>query len=550
MDHDPPDLGPAAHDALDWETCPSELIIYCFTRTLVSAIQLYQELRVFEGDPEVKLVWVICPGSRFKREIDDWLRTKEIKPIPYNTAAAGRRDLILTTSEWIDPLPFAPTPILVLLHGVGFHKFVKDRDTGEYRLSGLARPEGLITGQTTQTVTHPDQVRQLAEACEHTVGRTAFVGDSNFDLLCASRGERATYRKALGVTDDQRLITLSSTWGRSSLFGRRSKLIDLLLAQLPCERYRLAIFLHPAVWSFEGTSEILRRLKPHIESGRLMVIPTAAGWHATVLASDLVIGDFGSTSLYSAMMDIPLLLATFSKNVVPGTVMADLGNGMASPIVLGLDLREQIEAEIERHDHSRAAHLVERLITHPGRSAELLRDLCFRTARKKVQPREFEVCSAPAPEPYRHAAHYFKFDFRVDGTEVTGDLYLAPFREKLGLTGERLLAEVGGNVLKRYANASVIFDPTPASAGSTKAHLTELSQRYPGCRVVAVLRDDSSCEILTWDGRQFRVTCDRGLPARMLAVACYSLVVAQQELYGEFTLRTSLGVATMTVTPV
>lgn len=543
-----PDLGPAAHDAHDWQSCRSGLIFYCFVRTFVSAIQLYQELLVFEGDTRVKLVWIHCPGSKLEHPLSEWLRGKGIDLVPYEKAKAGRRDLILTTSEWIDPIPFSPTPVIVIPHGVGFHKYVPDPVTGVSRLAGLARPEGLRTGQVTQVVTHPDQARQLAEASEHTIGRTALGGCSNFDLLQNSRGERATYQNALVVTDNQRLIVLSSTWGPGSLFDQRFDLIGRLLAQLPFERYRLATFLHPGVWSLESESEILRRLSQHINSG-LMVIPTTEGWHGTLLAADLLIGDNGSVSLLGATMDIPLLLGTFSENVVPGTVMADLGDGMATFIDPDGDLRQQIEDEIKRHDSTRAAQLIERTIARPGESGELLRALCYTLVKQPVPTDELPARIAPVPVPKPCGAHSFRLSFHLDADHaVVGDIYPAFFREKAGCSGERLLVETSESNLTRYSNASIIVDPVPVPAGTANAHLTGMAGKYVGCRVVAIANDDGSCEILVRDGRRFHVTGDKAVSVRVLASAFYTILVAQKELSGEFVVRTSVGEVKMTIT--
>jgi hypothetical protein len=540
-----PDLGPAAHDAHYWETCSSELRIYCLARTFVSAIQLEQELRIFESDPAVKLVWVLCSGSRFEHGLSEWFVSKKISVISYEQAVRGRCDLVVTTSEWIDVTPFAPRHVIVIPHGAGFHKYVQDTDADRLRLSGLARPEGLWTGQVTQVVTHPNQERQLAEACEHTVGRTALGGDSTFDLLLHSRGERAAYRKALGVSDDQRLITLGSTWGRESLFSLQFDLIGQLLAQLPFEQYRLALFLHPAVWSFEGECEILRRLSRHIDAG-LMVIPPAEGWHGTLLASDLLIGDNSSTSLYGAMLDIPLLLAAFSENVVPGTVMARLGR-TARFINPGMDLRSQIENEITHHDHTRAAKLVEQMIARPGESGELLRELCYTKAGLPVPEDELPVHAAPMPTPKPQGAHSFRFSYDVDADSVVAvDTYPAFFRKKLHRQGERLLVQLGEPDLKLHNLASIVLDPEPMATCLARTRLTGMIDKFIGCCLAVVTCDDGSCEILVRDGTQFHVTCGGALPVRVLACACYAVLVTQKELHGEVLVRTSTCEAAMT----
>lgn len=541
-----PDLGPAADDAHRWETRSSELKIYCLVRTLVSAIRLEAELRIFDGDSRVKLIWVVCPGSRFEHGLRDWFDRRKLSVITLDQAKRGSWDLVITTSEWIDVSCFAPKPVILVPHGLGFHKYVRDPDTNRLRLSGLARPESLRKRHVVQVVTHTNQERQLAEVTEDVIGRTALGGDSSFDLLLNSRGERATYRAALGVTDKQRLITLGSTWGPDSLCHQRFELFGRLLGELPFEQYRVAAFMHPAAWSFDGET-IVRHLQPHIDSGGLMLIGPEEGWHGTLLASDLLIGDNGSPSLYGAMMGIPLLLATFSDNVVPGTVMAELGRS-ARFLNPDLDLRQQIEDELVRHDSARAEVLTAQMIERPGESAELLRALCYTKAGLPVPDDELPVHAAPLPEPKAGEVKSFRVHSYVDtDSTVVVDTYPAVFRDSRRHSGERLLVQLGERNLRRYHNAAIILDPKPLPRAALRDHLTELIEKYIGSRIAVVACDDGGCEILVRDGEQFHVTCGGGLPIRVLACACYALLVAQRELNGEVVVRTSNAEAPMTV---
>jgi hypothetical protein len=190
-----PDLGPAADDAHRWGTGGGELKIFCLVRTLVSAIRLAEILRVFDGDPRVKLVWVVCSGSRFEYGVLDWFNSNNISWISLRKAKQGSGDLVITTSEWIDVSSFYPTPVILVPHGLGFHKYVKDPDTNVRRLSGLARLEGLRRGHVTQVVTHPDQEDQLARVTREIIGRTTIGGDSSYDLLINSRADRTAPRR-------------------------------------------------------------------------------------------------------------------------------------------------------------------------------------------------------------------------------------------------------------------------------------------------------------------------------------------------------------------
>ena len=549
MAHERSDLGPAADDAHHWETGGGELRVFCLVRTLVSAIRLAEIMWVFDGDPRVKLVWVVCSGSRFEYGVVDWFNRKNISWISLDKAKQGNCDLVVTTSEWIDVSCFHPTPVILVPHGLGFHKYVKDPETNRVRLSGLARIDCLSKGYVTQVVTHHDQVDQLAQVSEEIIGRTALGGDSSYDLLLNSRGERSAYRAALGVGEHQRLITIGSTWGPGSLFSQRFELIGRLLGELPHELYRLAIFVHPAAWSFEAEN-IPRWLRPHIDFGGLMLIDPAAGWHGTLVASDLMVGDNASTSLYSALLDIPLLLAAFSDDVVPDTVMAQLGRE-ARFIDPTRSLRQQIEQELVEHDPTRAARLTERTIMRPGESDELFRVLAYDKGGLSLPGQELPVLAAPVPAPEAKQVRSFRFSSHVatDSTVVV-DTYPAAFRDAGGHPGERQLVELGEPNLKRYYDASIILDPKPVPSHAVKSRLTGLLNRFGYCLIAVVLCDDGSSEMLVRDGRQFHVSSCGGMSARVLACASYALVLARQNLNGDVVVRTSAGEAKMTIVQV
>jgi hypothetical protein len=278
-----------------------------------------------------------------------------------------------------------------------------------------------------------------------------------------------------------------------------------------------------------------------------MLIDPAKGWHGTLLASDLLIGDNASTSLYGALLDIPLLLAVFSDDVVPGTVMDRLGRE-ARFIDPTLSLRQQIEDELMAHDPTRAARLTERTISRPGESDELFRALAYDKGGLCVPCDELPVLAAPLPTPEKKPVHSFRFDSRIDAdSAVVVDTYPAAFRNAGRHQGERQLVEFGEPNLKRYFDASIIFDPKPVSACAARARLTGMIDKFVGCRIAVVSCDDGSCELLVRDGRQFHVTCCDGVPVRVLACACYALLVAQKELNGDVVVRTSVGEAKMTV---
>ncbi|MEY9847334.1 hypothetical protein [Streptacidiphilus sp. MAP5-3] len=325
------------------------------TRTLTSAIRALEALpALVDGDERVEVLFAHDPTSAFGSGVPELLRRHGCRTVPWEHVAEAAPDLVLSASENVD-VP-GDCPVLVIPHGVGFHKHVPDaRSTGS-RLSGLV-PERLL-GRATMTVAHPDQQAQLAAADPRAGAGAVLVGDVCREQLLASLPQRAAYRRALGVQPGQRLVVVSSTWASSSLLGRRPHLPTQLLGALPMDGYRVALVAHPNIWAFHGPEAIHRVLAPAIGAG-LLLIPPDRGWQAAVVAADAVLGDHGSVTFYAATLDRPTAVATFGEDAVPGTTGAEFGSS-APRLASHRPLREQVEELITGHKPGRWDDLARR----------------------------------------------------------------------------------------------------------------------------------------------------------------------------------------------
>jgi hypothetical protein len=169
---------------------------------------------------------------------------------------------------------------------------------------------------------HDSELAVLRRRCPEALPVATVTGDICLDRMRASLPYRQQYRQALGIADDQFLITVSSTWARDSTFGRQPGIYRRLLAELPQDRYRLAAVLHPNIWSVHGRWQVRAWLADCIRSG-LLVIPPEEGWQAAMVAADHVIGDHGSTTMYAAALGRPITLATFPDRAIRPGSLAD-----------------------------------------------------------------------------------------------------------------------------------------------------------------------------------------------------------------------------------
>ncbi len=379
MDTERPLRVPVGRDAERWRTFPGERTLVVAARTVVSTTRVLECLpAVLRDDSRVSVVFAYDPTSAFNDGVLDLLHDSGCRVMPWSQLGDVSPDLVLTASENVD-VPEGTCPVLVLPHGIGFQKYVPDSRADRVRLSGLVPDALLEAGRAWLATSHPDQDEQVLAAHPKAAGRTLLVGDPCFDELAASAALRPAYRSALGVGDDRRLVVVSSTWGPTSLLGEHPDLPARLLAALPHDTYRVAAIVHPNVWAAHGAWQLRRNLAAALDAG-LLLVPPAHAWRSVLLASDLVVGDHGSVTLYGAALGRPVLLGAFGSDSVPGTAAEVLGRH-APRLVPGRDARGQVEAAFEPAARAGYAGVAERAFSEPGRALVRLRAVLYELLR-------------------------------------------------------------------------------------------------------------------------------------------------------------------------
>ncbi|MFE1962211.1 hypothetical protein [Streptomyces sp. NPDC059479] len=362
-------------DAERWRTFQGTRTVAVAARTVTSTVRLLETLpAVVRGDSRVTVVFAYDSTSAFSAGVVDLLKDAGCRILPWTQLADVWPDLLISASENID-VPPGDWPVLVLPHGIGFQKMVPDSRAEGVRLSGLVPDTLLDSGRAWLAVSHPDQEKQLITARPETAGRTVLIGDPVLDELRASASHARIYREALGLARGQRLVVLSSTWGPTSLLGQDPGLPARLLAALPYDGYRLAAVIHPNVWAGHGAWQIRTLLADAMDAG-LLLMPPVNTWRAALVASDFVIGDHGSVTLYGAALGKPILLGTFGSDAVPGTAMARLGRA-APRLDPRADVRRQVEAALDTHTPDRFADIVAGAFSRPGHALARLRTTVY-----------------------------------------------------------------------------------------------------------------------------------------------------------------------------
>ncbi len=406
---------PVGPDAHRWSTFHGERTLVVAARTVTSTVRVLETLpSLLRGDPRVAVVFAYDPTSAFNAGVLELLHAAGCRVMPWEQLAHITPDLVLSASENID-VPDGDCPVLVLPHGVGFQKLVPDSRSSADRLSGVVSDALLESGRAWLAISHPAQEEQLRATHPKATGRTLMVGDPCFDELVASRPRRTAYRAALGVAEHQRLVMVSSTWGPTSLLGSRPDLVSRLLAQLPYDDYRVGAIIHPNVWSAHGAWQIHTLQAAALEAG-LLLMPAIHAWRPALIAADVLIGDHGSVTLYGAACGMPLLLAAFGSDAVPGTAGHDMAS-IAPRIDPRGDLYQQVEDVVREHTPQRYAAVAEQAFAEPGHALARLRTAVYRLL-KLPEPASPPPSSLVLPVPDPPASPVTSW---VVSTGVTGD---------------------------------------------------------------------------------------------------------------------------------
>jgi hypothetical protein len=140
------------------------------------------------------------------------------------------------------------------------------------------------------------------------------------------------------------------------------------------ENCKVAAVLHPNIWAAHGRAQVLGWFADLIRDG-LLVIPPERGWQAATIASDIVAGDHGSTTVYAAASGTPVIMATTPPPLWPGS-LSDILVHNTSKLDYGRALWPQLQRAIAEHDGP-DARLAASVTSRPGAAAAILRSTMY-----------------------------------------------------------------------------------------------------------------------------------------------------------------------------
>jgi hypothetical protein len=388
---------PIGIDASTWVSragCRNVLIV---VHTLASAHRLLDVVREIESDSRIQVVFTVAPDV-FNHAVPQFLAELGACVLPWSQATRHRFDLALAAAN--GALHELHAPIMVMAHGAGRGKLSHPRRTGGPALArpvvhGLDGPRLTRDGRVLASalvLAHENETEILRRQCPEALEVAVLAGDPCLDRLVASRPRRQRYREALGVPVGERLVVVSSTWGRDGLFGGEPDLLARLTEQLP-PGHRLAALLHPAVWGAHGRRQVLAWLRDCRDAGLILLDPTE-DWRGLVVAADCLIGDHGSVTAYGAAIGCPVLYAGGPRPAVPGSAQEIVALAAGR-----LDPRRPLLPQVRRARPVDAEAVARALTSRPGEAGRHIRQAMYRLLRLSEPGRHRAPDPVPVPRP-------------------------------------------------------------------------------------------------------------------------------------------------------
>jgi len=345
-------------------------------------------------------------------------------------------------------------------------------------------------------LSHEEQLERLRAACPEAAARAVVAGDPCLDRLQASTPLRETYRQALGLDKDQRLVVVSSTWGNSSLLGTNMSLVLELAHELPHDAYRIAVALHPNIVRGHSSWQTKRWFDECTRAG-VLVFDEEDHWRPALVAADLTIGDHGSVTFYSACLGTPVVLGSAPEETVhPDSPIAQLLR--AAP---RLEPWTRLDDVIDAHRPGKYAEITELATSVPGKAADLLRDLWYSTIAlppPAVAP-SLKALPVPAIAPPEPRAWTAEVSFAADGTASLSRFPVdGRSKETLARADTHLVVGTDEPDIALLRLADVVMRPDIARDPDTWTAAT--LRALPGCRLTATRASDDEWRVETRDG--------------------------------------------------
>ncbi|MFD1148668.1 hypothetical protein [Saccharothrix hoggarensis] len=482
---------------------------------------------------------VIDEGSQYADGLDERIRELGFRRIGWEQARAGTWSVILA-AHVNGKLAELTGPMLVVAHGAGYNRRVFSSTHDPQSSAGLSCHELVAGGRVFAQVIGLSHEEQRSRLCPAARPKAMLIGDPVFDQMNASRKRRKRFRRIFGVDDRRTLVLVSSTWNGHSLIENHRDLVRRLVAELPRHQYQVVLVLHVNVWTKVTRAGLEMALGHELAAG-LLIVPPEGSWQAAAIAADVIIGDHGSVTFYTASVGVPLLLATDgSTEVDPASPIADLRDE-ADRLDLAADLRVQIDSAVQRRDEDRFAAAADRMFGNQGRSWSTLRDVLHELAGLAPPKEELHMVPIPDPVPIRGA--YVSTALRVKtvidpapfDTHCEVECFPAVLASSQTRPHSVLLVDTEEVDPRFTENAEIVMNRDAGSLHEARHWFVQGTRDWPGAALLVAVTGEETLMHFVPDGLVLRTA--PGVDPVLLAAAVYQWHVDGLGLDDEVELR-------------
>ncbi|UZJ30544.1 hypothetical protein [Streptomyces endophytica] len=360
----------------EWLTLTGRKRVLVVVHTVPYGKRLQEVFCLLESDLRVQVVFT-APPHPFSDGVARLIERLGGAVLPWEVAVRMEFDLALAAGpRGVEQIR---APLIMLPHGANFLKRVTEGAVT--RVAGLGRQDLTPGGRglpAAVVLPHRDDLAGLAYSCPEALPVATVVGDPVHDRMVASLPRRGAYRRALGLGKGEKLIAVVSTWGSRSSFGAIEALLPRLL-ELVRRNRKVAVLVHPNVWSGHGAWQVRAWLAQCVRRG-IAVVPPEADWRSVLIAADTIIGDHGSVTLYGTLTGVPILLAASPEQEInpasPAAALARTAPALSPAHSLASQLT-YVAAEYHRHHREEYGAIAARITSEPGRFSRNMRRLLY-----------------------------------------------------------------------------------------------------------------------------------------------------------------------------
>ncbi|MFD0555926.1 hypothetical protein FB566_1143 [Stackebrandtia endophytica] len=482
-------------------TLGSQRSVLAVARNGASAFRLLEVVKLFDDDDRLNLRMTVGPdsGYGYGYGVEQLLTSQRVRLLPWDSATAMPFDLVISGSA-NTCLSEVDGPVVLFPHGAGHHKRPPAASTGG-RVHELTEEQLLYNGSVIAAkhlLPGRDSMIRLKRDCEPASRRAVIAGDPIAQQIREHIPLRETYRAALGVTGGQKLIVVTSTWGPNSFAARSLGMLKQLVAELPFDEYRVVATFHHNVTIRDGHRELERILKSAIDSG-LILLPPTLSWQAALIAADGVLGDQGSATFYAADIAPVAVAVNANSDCPPDSPMTALIDALPH-IETDQPLLPQVEALVAKPRSDDIATIIDASVKRDIDSAAEFRSTMYRLMDlDEPDVPAFLPLAVPRPESVEVTAFVVSTMVVEDHDGLTVELTRYPAATARMAEGRHLVVRTDDPDPRRAQTAAALVAANP------EPDLTDLLDRFPGCRVAAKPLPSGEVSLLVQDGSEYTV---------------------------------------------